>query len=222
VKKQFVSLDLEVLFLTEPLLSRERHVELVRVFRGYDVFVRQRKQKEKSKRYQQRGGIVCIAKKGRVVLDKQSESDDVMWVTWRGIRVVCVYFSPPSSPFEKGNGKRMEEVQQKILERFSEEVILLTDANGWIGNKPSTISQEVGSGRQTTTYTRTSVRSETNRQGEWFLTSMDNVNMIVLNGIRSQAQYTYDHPGREARSVVDFVAVNEKLYNSVSDITYRL
>ena len=41
---------------------------------------------------------------------------------------------------------------------------------------------------------------------------MNNVDMIVLNGVKSVARCTYDHPGREARSVVDFVVVNEQVF----------
>ena len=44
--------------------------------------------------------------------------------------------------------------------------------------------------------------------------------MIVLNGIKSEAQYTYDHPGREAKSIVDFI-LNEQTLEVVTDVAYH-
>lgn len=52
---------MEVLFVTEAHLSREKQKTLEKVFSG----LRGRK-KKKNKQYQQRGGIVCIAEKGVV------------------------------------------------------------------------------------------------------------------------------------------------------------
>src|SRR5690349_1033234 len=49
---------------------------------------------------------------------------------------------------------------------------------------------------------------------------MNSIDMIVLNGVKSNAKYTYDHPGREARSVVDYIAVRENMFERVSEIKY--
>ena len=37
--------------------------------------------------------------------------------------------------------------------------------------------------------------------------------MIVLNG-----QYTYDHPGREVKSIVDFIVANEQALETGTDV----
>ena len=49
---------------------------------------------------------------------------------------------------------------------------------------------------------------------------MNSVNMIILNGIKSEAKYTYDHPSREATSVVDFIVTDEKAFKTCSDMQY--
>ena len=49
---------------------------------------------------------------------------------------------------------------------------------------------------------------------------MNSIDMIILNGVRSQARYTYDHAGREARSIVDYIAVRESMIDKVSEIKY--
>lgn len=98
LKKRLEDEDLEVLFVTETLLSAERQRELNRIFADYDVFVRTRKEKEKKKQYKQRGGILCISKKGLVKLERESKCDDMMWIEWRGVKVACAYFVPPTSP----------------------------------------------------------------------------------------------------------------------------
>lgn len=73
--------------------------------------------------------------------EKKLESDDLIGLNWRGIVVVCAYFVPASSIYAKTNEKRMIEVQQIALD--NEEVIIATDANGWIGNLPSAVSSIV-------------------------------------------------------------------------------
>ena len=143
-----------------------------------------------------------------------------MFVNWRGTVVVCAYFVPQASPFAKYNEKRMIELQERILE-CSSDVMLLTDSNAWIGELPSEVSKtEDGYERETRTFTRTSEKKETNKQGEEFLVAMNSIDMIVLNGVKSNAKYTYDHPGREARSVVDYIAVRENMFERVSEIKY--
>ena len=49
---------------------------------------------------------------------------------------------------------------------------------------------------------------------------MNNIDMIIINGIKSIAKYTYDHKGREAKSVIDYVAVSRSLFGKTSEITY--
>lgn len=163
---------------------------------------------------------MCIAKKDTVKPEPECKCDDMMWVDWKGVKVAGVYFVPPSSPFSKRNAKRMSELQQRILGLSEKKIIVLTDANAWIGEEPSVITNSVRGEEVTKTFVRTSERKETNTQGEWFLSEMNNVDMIVLNGVKSVARCTYDHPGREARSVVDFVVVNEQVFKEVSDVSY--
>jgi hypothetical protein len=126
--------DFEVLFVTEPHLSATKEHTVRKVFSEFDIFVRARKVK-KNKQYQQRGGILCIAKKGTVKLEKKCECDDMMWIDWKGIQIAGVYFVPNTSPFAKRNAKRMRELQQRVLETEGK-VIILTDANAWIGDMP--------------------------------------------------------------------------------------
>lgn len=212
--------DIDVMFVMEILLAAEKQQELREVLEDFDVFIRPRKAKEKLKQYKQRGGVACIARKGSVKLEKECENDDMMWIEWKGVKVFCAYFAPPTSPFQERNEKRMQELQQAILETKGK-VILLTDANGWIGQRPSTISEsQDGYERQTHTFERTSKKKESNKQGEWFIDEMNSIDMIVMNGVRSEADYTYNHPGREASSVIDFVVANKSAYDVLSDLSY--
>ena len=57
-------------------------------------------------------------------------------------------------------------------------------------------------------YERKSERTDVNTQGEWFIDSMNSVNMV-----KSRSEYAYDHLGREARSIVDYVVVKESMMN---------
>lgn len=49
---------------------------------------------------------------------------------------------------------------------------------------------------------------------------MNSVNMIVVNGIKTEAKYTYDILAREARSIVDYIVVKESMLDRVSEIQY--
>ena len=219
LKQYMYDEELEVLFVTEPHLSIINQERVKQRFSEFDVFIRIRKRK-RNKQYQQRGGIMCIAKKDTVKLEKPCKCDDMLWINWKGVSVAGVYFVPASSPFAKRNAKRMIELQQRILEANGK-VVILTDANAWIGEIPSVITHhEEGLEKSIQTYPRTSEKKETNPQGEWFLSSMNNVDMIVLNGLKSMALCTYDHPGKEAKSIVDFVVVNQQAFKVVSDLSY--
>ena len=212
--------SLEVLCVTESLLSSEKLREVKRVFNEYDVFVSQRKSKKKRVNYKERGGIMCISKKECVKIEKKCESDDMLCLNWRGTTLICAYFVPPTSPYVKTNEKRMIEIQQIVMEK-EERVIIVTDSNGWIGELPSRVSTLVdGNMSDERIYERKSERTDVNTQGKWFIDSMNSVNMVIMNGIKSRSEYTYDHLGREARSIVDYVVVKEGMMNEVSKLSY--
>ena len=130
LKREMMKQHIEVLFVTESFLSTEKEREIKQVFRDFDTFFRARNEKE-PRNYRRRGGIMCIAKKGAVKLERECRSDDLMFVNWRGIKVGCAYFVPPTSPFEIDNERRMIELQERVLE-CSGEVMILTDSNAWI------------------------------------------------------------------------------------------
>jgi hypothetical protein len=96
--------DLEVLFITEPHLSDVKQRTVQQVFSEFDVFISRSKVK-RNKQYQQRGGILCIARKNTVKLERKCEFDDMLWIDWKGIKVAGVYFVPSTSPFAKRNVK---------------------------------------------------------------------------------------------------------------------
>ena len=81
-------------------------------------------------------------------------------VEWREITLICPYFVPPTSPFQKRNEKRMIELQQRVLESKGN-IIIMTDANGWIGELPSLVAKkEDGYEREG----RTSEKQERNKR----------------------------------------------------------
>ena len=65
LRREIQKLRVEVMFVTETHLSAQKERDVCRIFRDYDVLFRSRKEKE-VKQYTQRGGILCIAKKGTV------------------------------------------------------------------------------------------------------------------------------------------------------------
>ena len=221
LKEHMEKENLEVLCVTETLLSAEKQKEVKEIFKEYDVFISQRKHKKKKVEYRGRGGIMCVARKGSVSIEKKCESDDLMCLNWRGIVLVCAYFVPPTSPYAKTNENRMIEMQQIVLD-CKERVLVVTDANGWVGELPSKVTSTAVEGHvsEERVYARRSEKTEVNTQGKWFIDSMNSVDMVVMNGLRSKAQHTYDHLGKEAHSIVDYVAVKESMMGDISDLTY--
>ena len=143
--------------------------------------------------------------------------DDILCVKWRGLCVVCAYFVPATSPFQKRNPKRMVELQQRVLEYGAQRTLVLTDERvDW----RRAVSDRQRPEHEERVYPRTSVKPESNTQGEWFLSSMNSVNLVVLNGLKATAEHTFDHPGREAKSVVDFIAGGREMLERMSDVFY--
>ena len=127
LKKEITKQGIDVLFVTETFLSAQKQIELRKVFGEYDVYFRSRKEKE-GKKYLERGGVMCIARKGTVKLERECRSDDLMFVMCKGMVLCCAYFVPSTSPFEKFNEARMIELQERILQ-CRKEVMIFTDSN---------------------------------------------------------------------------------------------
>ena len=214
LKKIIEKREVDLMFLLETFISPKKDQELREIFIDYDVYTNARKDQYQNANYKERGGIAAIARKG-VTTEKKVESDDLIWLKVGSIEVGSAYFVPPSSPFVELNESRMAELQQLALEA-SGQVLIMTDANGWIGTLESTI--QVGETEET--YHRTSEKEEKNHQGEWFVSSMNSANLIILNGIKEKAKYTYDNPAREARSVIDYAVVNKKALTSCGGLQY--
>jgi len=190
LRKEMITHNIELLFVRETLGTKAREQEIRKVFKEYDVISRGRK-KTKGKKYAERGGVMCIAKKGTVKTEQESEEDDVMYVTWNNIYTTCAFLVPPTFPFACKNEKKMEEMQERLFARGR--AMLVVDANVWIGTLPSIVSGIEDSGEHNErVYERRSDRMETNKKGEEFVEHMNNVNMIILNGTKSEARYTYD------------------------------
>jgi len=97
----------------------------------------------------------------------------------------------------------------------------VSDANGWIGELPSRVSTIIdGEQKEEREYARKSEKKETNKQGKWFLEEMNSINMVIVNGLKTEAKHTYDTLSREAKSIVDYIAVKESMLEEVSEITY--
>jgi len=69
-------------------------------------------------------------------------------------------------------------------------------------------------------YTRKSEKKATNKQGKWFLEEMNSINMVIVNGLQTEAKHTYDTLSREVKSIVDYIAVKESMLEDVSEIMY--
>ena len=217
-KRHMINKNIEILFITEPLGTEDREKEMKKVFAEYDIIFKGRK-KKKGKRYLVRGGVACIARKGTARVEKESKEDDVLYVTWNGISIACAYLVPPSSPFASRNEKKIEEIQEHFVPR--DRCMLMADANVWIGEIPSTVANTNGVIEgEDTVYERISEKKDITTHGAQFVQKMDSVNMIILNGVKTVAQYTYDHPGQEAKSIIDYIAVSRSVYPVVSQIFY--
>lgn len=204
--------DLDVLFILETHQTTENVQILKRTFENFDVYLRARRPKQR-KQYQGRGGVACVVRKGLSKPGPQMKSDDILI---NNLHLAVVYFVPATSPFAEENHKRMEELQTNLLLlKEKGEVVILTDANAWIGQEPSVIESE----NESRLWERKSVKVETNNQGKWFVSCMNSVNMIILNGVKTPAKSTFDNLNRQAASIVDFV-VDEKVFKKCSDMKY--
>jgi hypothetical protein len=91
LKQKMFDEQFEIVFVTEAHLTTQKQKTLKRLFPDHDIFIRTRK-KKRNKQYQQRGGIVCIAQRNRVRLERESMCDDLMCVRWGEVFVLCAYY----------------------------------------------------------------------------------------------------------------------------------
>ena len=101
----------------------------------------------------------------------ETKTDDTLWVTIGDLHLAVVYFVPATSPFAERNNKRMQELQTNLLSlKQKGKVIVLTDANAWIGEEPSIIEITENERR---VCERKCYKAEINNQGKWFVSCMN-------------------------------------------------
>ena len=151
--------------------------------KNFDIYETTRNDKKGKRKYQEGGGIVCIAKVGLTKPGKKSKCDDLLWVRTGDLHLAGAYFVPPSSTFVKKNDRRMQELQEQTL-RLAQKgrVMIVTDANAWIGEKPSIIEAD----EESFVFTRKSEKTQTNAQGNWFIEKMNAINMLILKGSKAR------------------------------------
>jgi len=162
---------IDVLFVLEVHPTQEKIRLLRDIFSDFDMYEKFRKEKNQ-KKYAARGGIICLVRAGISKLGKRTKCDDLLWIKVGDLNLAGAYFVPAHSSFAKKNDRRMLELQDEVirLSLLKEHVLVLTDANGWIGESPSTI--EDGE-EERTVFARTSEKPKPNPQGRWFSMNMN-------------------------------------------------
>jgi len=92
IKRHMKKQEIELFCVIESMLSTEKQKEIRKQFAEYDVFLSQRKQKKNAGQNRERGGILCIAKKGCAKQDeKKLESDDLICLNWSDLCLLCSF-----------------------------------------------------------------------------------------------------------------------------------
>ncbi len=139
--------NIDVLCITESHLDNTI-MDWVRDVLGPDLdFVYRNRDRMRSS-VRRNGGVLCIFQKGLCEQAKISVCDDLIWVRLGEAEnahfIAVPYFVDATSTHHFKNEERMIELQNDI-ERFKQDgkVMVLTDANAWIGNWPSTIFDDI-------------------------------------------------------------------------------
>lgn len=161
------------------------------------------------------GGVAILVKKtcGDCDLPSKRKVEGVQWIRINtgsvNLFVGCVYFPPWKGGRIYQNNDALSELEADIVE-FQQQgmVMCMGDFNAHIGNIPSIIGRE--------TFGRVSCDGNTDCYGKTFVSAMNSVGFVILNGVNSVADFTYDGPA--GKSVVDFICVDSMYFNSVSDV----
>lgn len=171
------------------------------------------KEREEKKRYS-RGGIGILVRKGssQASLVKVYESFEGMWVKvvyGSDTFFVCAVYCPPA-----GEGEMHDFPPHVLLSletdciKFRQvgKVILMGDFNARIGNQFSIIQ-----GRGGPYVFRRTVADESNSRGSDFIKTMNAANMIVINGIDSGGNATFEHDNGKGSSVIDLIVLSDNI-----------
>lgn len=163
------------------------------------------------------GGIGFLINKriGKVEEVRQSKNNEILWIKITGkteLYLAVIYMTPEGSSRENDSLQTLLELENDILE-FSKlaRVVVMGDFNARIGNLESTVLVR-GERR---TFSRKNLDnnfkgSQVREQGRKIVESMNACNMVILNGIEQEAEFTCISTSK-GQSVIDYVVVQDKL-----------
>lgn len=210
--------QVDLAVVTETRFLKDRGEELMKeIFNlDYEWYGRERRGQRSSGG---EGGVGILVRKGtgEVKLLKVSDKYDVIWVEVNiaetKVAVAGVYLSPECSK----NGVTLEELLEELEEDMTEyrrldyKIIVMGDFNRRIGNLPSAISSE----NSRTVFKRNSqdihVTRQVKRAGRLLVETMNAWDMLIMNGIDSGGEYTYERKGKKGTSVIDYIMLDKEL-----------
>ena len=191
--------NLDVCVVTETWLKEEEHTaEVVFQQSGYDWIGVERKGKRG-------GGIGVLVRKGLEWEKVKEDSDNVLWVRVKGIGYVAAVYLPPT-----GRGTTVTEVTRVLRQiamdakKFGadSQVVVAGDFNARIGELKNEVAKEEARERK-------SQDKVVDARGKRLMKLMNKAGLYVVNGVKEEADFTFEHANGEGASVIDLIWVSE-------------
>lgn len=175
-----------------------------------------RKRKEDQKSYSGEGGIGFLVNKrvGRIEEVRVSKKNEILWIkvtSKEDLFLAVVYMTPEGSTRDSDSQQLLLELEKDILE-FSKlgRVIVMGDFNTRIGNVESSILKNDVRYSFPRRNQDHKFGSQIRERGIRFVESMNACNMVILNGLETEAECTCINITK-GQSVVDYIIIQDKL-----------
>jgi hypothetical protein len=157
------------------------------------------------------GGLGFLVKKSlKPRLPKASRNSNILWleVDHEGKWYIAVVYLIPKDSGEV-NEETLVELQRGVLELESKgRVVVAGDFNARVGELPNTIFASEDSVDSSQVMRRKSVDKTVNRLGHRVLACLNELGMVLLNGLGAMAKYTSFQA--KGNSVIDFFFVHSR------------
>jgi hypothetical protein len=170
----------------------------------------------KDRKHRHCGGIGFLVRKNLQTKVINSSSENIMWISVHpNIYVAVVYLIPIDKTGV--NKETLHELQQDILrlKEIGGKVVVLGDFNCRIGSRSNFLGGDSSDDTKMLEVARSSEDRVISSQGQNLLDRLNAVGMIVVNGIREKARFTFQGKGR---SVIDLFWVDYKDMHQVLEV----
>ena len=189
---------------------------LNRLGKGWTFYGNHRRNQNRRARKGSGGvGLLVNNELGVVEIKEPRCNGLLQMVVWEYVNVFALYLVPSDSARGTHNDTIWKELDSVLPGLEDQEVIILADGNGHMGELPSVCGTTLNpmddaAQEDERIYERVSKCRLPNGQGREIVEYMNAVNLVITNGVNGK-EMDYTFTGVKSQTVIDFIAVSENI-----------